>query len=73
MSQLLLADPEGFRGLCVSLDGLGPAAYVGIMARLARVVVPAFRSHLRAGRPPGDDGFVAGLEKSLGCSGLGAP
>jgi len=27
---------------------------------------PAFRSHLRTGRPRGDQGFVAGLEKSLG-------
>ena len=28
--------------------------------------VAALRSHLRTGRPLGDEGFVAGLEKSLG-------
>ena len=28
--------------------------------------VGALRSHLRTGRPLGDEGFVAGLEKSLG-------
>ena len=28
--------------------------------------VAAFRSHLRTGRPLGDEGFVAGLENRLG-------